>query len=254
MAVDNYVDEEDHLTMRFTSRAQQYAVAKANQTSGESRWGYATPTTVSAGITNIAPDKGVDPRGAAYMQYHYAPQGTIFHDYIYRWTFRYKSEPVYHWQVLQATTSLFRAWLSYSEPMSVIINGGEHSVIVSAGWSGNSISSNYPADIQGVVVRDPEFSADVSRFEMDFDQWSNHGADFGAGYYTLWSRYYGQNADHSINTDDPEPTVGIYRPTSVHPDHWFQGFTWIRRDANDANGAFSPDWAYTDDGAFLSAP
>jgi hypothetical protein len=254
MAVVNYIDEEDHLPMRFTSPSEQYVIAKANQTSGESRWGYAKPTTVSAGITNIAPDKGVDPRGAAYMQNHYAPPGTIFHDYIYRWTFHYHTEPPYHWQVMQATTSLFRAWLSNSEPMSVIINGGEHSVIVSGGWSVNSIATNYPANIQGVIVRDPEFAPSISRFEMDFDQWSNHGAYFGSGYYTLWARYYGQNLNLSVNTDDPEPTVGIYRPTKTYPDHWFQGFTWITRDDHTANGASSPDWAYTDRDVLLTTP
>jgi hypothetical protein len=254
MAVVNYIDEEDHLAMRFTSPANQYAIAKANQTAGASQWGYAKPITVSAGITNIAPDHGVDPRGAAYMQWHYAPPGTIFHDYIYRWTFHYSTEPSYHWQTMQATTSLFRDWLSNSEPMSVIVNGGEHSVIVSGGWSTNSIATNYPANIQGVIVRDPEFAPSISRFEVDFDQWSNHGATFGSSYYTLWARYYGQNVNLSRNTDDPEPTVGIYRPTAAHPDHWFQGFTWIRRDKNTANGTASPDWAYTDTGVLLTAP
>ncbi len=94
----------------------------------------------------------------------------------------------------------------------------------------------------------------VSRFEVDDDAWTNHGANWGAGYYTLWSRYYGQNVDHSVNTDDPEPTVGIYRPDTKYPDHWYHGFSWIRRDNNTANGLGSPDWAFTDLGKELTTP
>lgn len=253
-AVINYIDQEDHLPMRFTYQASQFAIATANQTSGESQWGYATPINSTAGITNIAPDRGVDPRAAAYVQAHYAPSGTVFHDYIYRWQFHSTQEPTYHVQVLQATTALFRSWLSYTEPMSVIINGGEHSVVVSGGWMGNDIRFNNPANLQGVIVRDPEFAGTISRFEVTPDQWLNHGTNFGAGYYTLWARYYGVNPDGSINHDDPEPTVGIYRPNGSNPYHWYQGFTWIRRDNQTANGLSNPDWAFTDSGVLLTAP
>src|SRR6185437_5259090 len=66
MAVDNYVHEEDGVAMTFTSRSQQYGVASNNQKAGASQWGDATPVNEYAGITNIAPDRGVDPRAAAY--------------------------------------------------------------------------------------------------------------------------------------------------------------------------------------------
>ncbi len=254
MAVTNYVDQEDHLTLRFSTPSNQYAIATADQKAGASRWGYAKPINATAGITNIAPDRGLDPRAAAYIQYHYSPQGTIFHDYIYRWQFHYKTAPPFHWQAIQATTSLFRAWLRFPEPMSVIINGGEHSVLVTGGWTSNSIVTNYPANIVGVIVRDPMFAGSISRFEVDNNQWTNHGTDFGVGYYTMWSRFYGQNPDFSVNKDDPEPSVGIYRPISGHPEHWYQGFTWIRRDTNSLNGYYSPDWAFTDGGTLLTAP
>jgi hypothetical protein len=254
MGVVNYIDEEDHVKLRFTSRNDQKTIATADQKSGASQWGYAKPINVSAGITNIAPDRGIDPRSAAYIQERYAPTGTIFHNYIYRWQFHYPQAPKYRWQAWQATTSLFRAWLSYAEPMSVIINGGEHSVLVSGGWTTAPADKYYPVNVTGVIIRDPEFAGTVSRFEVDNDAWTNHGTDFGAGYYTLWSRFYGQNANHSVNHDDPEPTVGIYAPRAKTPDHWYQGFSWIRRDANSANGLSNPDWAFTDLGKELTAP
>ena len=254
MGVVNYVDQEDHLALLFTGPSYQVTIASANQTLGASRWGYALPINSTAGITNIAPDHGVDPRAAAYIQYHYAPQGTIFHNYIYRWQFHGTTEPSFQAQTLQATMSLFRAWLTYPEPMSVIVNGGEHSVIISGGWTGNDIRNVAIPPLLGVIVRDPEFAGSISRFEVTSDEWTNNGTDFGAGYYSLWSRYYGVNPNFTVNTDDPEPSVGIYRPTAQDPVHWYQGFSWVQRDNQTANGLFSPDWAFTDTGTLLTAP
>ncbi len=254
MAVVNYVDEEDGLAMRFTSRSQQYSIAADNRKAGASQWGYATPVNEYAGVTNIAPDRGVDPRSAAYIQQHYAPAGTVFHNYIYRWQFHSSTEPAFPTQAQQATISLFRAWKTYSEPMSVIINGGEHSVIVTGGWARVSLYQSDPLSVIGLIIRDPMFAGSVSRFEVSEDEWVDQGANWGAGYYTLWSRYYGQRADGSINTDDPEPTVGIYTPTASQPVHWYHGFSWIQRDNHTTDGLSSPDWAFTDMGNELTAP
>jgi hypothetical protein len=74
MGVVNYVDLEDHQKLRFTTPSYQYVIAAANQKAGASQWGYAMPINRAAGITNIAPDVGVDPRSAAYMEDLYAPR------------------------------------------------------------------------------------------------------------------------------------------------------------------------------------
>ncbi|MBA3826872.1 MAG: hypothetical protein H0X24_23640, partial [Ktedonobacterales bacterium] len=253
MAVDNYMDETRHLPLRFTKQAQQLDIGKADQTEGASQWGNATPINAAGGVINIAPDRGVDPRGAAYIQAHYAPPNTSFHNYIYRWQFHHATEPSYHQQAMEATTSLYRSWLTHSDPLAVIVNGGEHSVIVSGGWSSDEIANDYPANIQGVIVRDPQFASSVSRFEVSQDQWTNHGVDFGAGYYTLWSRFYGDQPNHTVNHDDPEPTVGIYAPTATDPVHWFHGFSWVQVDSTTGDAA-NPDWAFSDTGTQLATP
>ncbi len=253
MVVDNYLDLLTHHPLSFTRQAQQLSIGTANQTQGASQWGNATPLDVAGGIINIAPDKGIDPRGAAYIQHRYAPNPYSFHNYIYRWEFHHTTEPSYHQQAMEATTALFRGWLAHSDPMSVIVNGGEHSIIVSGGWSSDDISKVFPANIQGIVVRDPQFATAISRFEVSQDQWTNHGANFGVGYYTLWSRYYGAQVNQSVNRDDPEPTVGIYVPTTANPHHWYHGFSWVRRDDTTGTAA-SPDWAYTDDGTQMTTP
>jgi hypothetical protein len=149
---------------------------------------------------------------------------------------------------------LFRTWLKFTEPIAVIINGGEHSVLVTGGWMNESITTHYPAGVLGVVIRDPEFAGAFSRFEVDGDQWTNHGGNFGQGYYTLWARPYGATLTNAPNHDDPEPSVGIYTPDANHPQHWWQGFTWIRRDNQSTTSVASPDWAFTDLGTLLTAP
>ena len=82
IAMVNYDDAVHGVGMRFAGRGAQSSVASANQRSGASRWGYATPTNPYGGITDIAPDFGTDPRSIAYMAYNYTPNNTFYHDYI----------------------------------------------------------------------------------------------------------------------------------------------------------------------------
>lgn len=255
-AAVNYDDEVHNVAMRFTSTANQVTVARANQTSGKSQWGYATPTNAYAGITNIARDFGTDPRSIAYMTWNYTPNNTYFHDYIYRWQFANSTQPAFSTQVRQATTNIARALNAWHEPVDVTINGGLHSVLVTGIFSLSNPTTSYPAQITSVVFRDPQASASASRFEVDFTTWSrgNYATPFGI--YSLWSLYYGDRytVGDGQNTNDPEPIVGPYRPTTTNPRHWFRGFTWIQRDNNSANGAYSPDWAYRSTGAKMTSP
>lgn len=255
-AAVNYDDEAHGVAMRFTSTSNQVTVAQANQTSGRSQWGYATPINAYAGITNIAPDFGTDPRSIAYMTWNYTPNNTYFHDYIYRWQFANGSQPAYSTQVQQATTNVGRALTAWHEPVDVTINGGLHSVLVTGIFSLSDPATSYPAQITSVVYRDPEASASVSRFEVTFATWSrgNYATPFGI--YSLWSLYYGDRytVGDGRNANDPEPTVGPYRPTATSPHHWFRGFTWIQRDNNYAYGAYSPDWAYRSTGSKMTSP
>lgn len=255
-AAVNYDDEVHNVAMRFNSTTNQLTVARANQTSGKSQWGYATPINPYAGITNIAPDFGTDPRSIAYMTWNYTPSNTFFHDYIYRWQFANSTQPAFSTQVRQATTNVGRALKAWHEPVDVTINGGLHSVLVTGIYSLTDPATSYPAQISSVVYRDPQAYPSVSRFEVDIATWSRGGYATPFGMYSLWSLYYGDRytVGDGRNTNDPEPTVGPYRPTTTNPRHWFRGFTWIQRDANYLNGAYSPDWAYRSTGAKMTTP
>lgn len=255
-AAVNYDDEVHNVGMYFTSTKNQVTVANANQTSGASQWGHATPTNVYAGITNIAPDFGTDPRSIAYMTWNYSPTNTFFHDYIYRWQFANSTQPTFSVQVQQATTNVGRALEMWNEPVNVTINGGLHSVLVSGLYSTSDPATSYPAQITSVVYRDPEASASTSRFEVDFATWSGGNYATPYGIYSLWSLYYGDKTTlgDGKNTSDPEPTVGPYTPTTSNPEHWYGGFTWIQRDNNYANGAYNPDYAYTSTGTQMTTP
>lgn len=255
-AAVNYDDEVHGVAMYFRSRTTQNTVAAANQRAGASRWGYATPVNRYAGITNIAPDYGTDPRSIAYMTYTYTPNNTYFHNYIYRWQFSNATQPSFYTQVQQATTSFARALTTWHEPVNVTINGGLHSVLVTGVYAYNNPATYYPAQIASVVYRDPGAWPSVSRFQVDFSTWAGGSFSTPFGVYSLWSLYYGDRyaRGDGRNTSDPEPTVGIYRPYSGRPIHWFRGFAWIQRDSHYANGTYSPDFAYTSTGALMTSP
>lgn len=252
IAMANYDSINKGQTQPFTNSSAQTTVEHNNQTqtSGESQWGYATPKNTWAGYTNIAPDGGTDPRSVAYMAWNYTIANTFYHDYIYRWTFAHAGQipPPFSQQVLEATTKLGVALEQYSEPVSVAINGGMHLVLVTGLWSATDPMTSFPAQIQGLVYRDPEGDYSSDREEIDYSVWAggNYGSGLGNqfGTYSLWSLYYGDKyaVGDGLNTFDPEPSVGPY--AGAGKKHWYGGFTWIRLDNNYTNGQWSPDWAY----------
>lgn len=240
--------------LRFINKDSQTIVQKDNQIAGSSQWGRATPTNDWAGVTNIAPDFGNDPRSVAYDISHYDLVGIHWHDYIYRWQFAHSTQPSYSQQVREATTLVARELENWKEPVVVFINGGLHSVLVTGVWSSNNPNTNFPANIQGLVYHDPEGNATTSRQEIPINTWilGNYANPFGV--YSLWALYYGDRSSigDMQNAFDPEPTVGIYKPTSTHPYHWYRGFTWVARDSNSANDA---DWAINaTNGSVMTTP
>lgn len=238
--------------LRFPDSTGQSAIAQDNQTNGASVWGHATPTNAMGGITNIAPDFGNDPRSVAYDIMHYDWNTIQHHDWIYRWTMAHSTKPSFAQQAEEATTLVARALENWPAPVVVFINGGLHSVVLTGIWSTNDPRTSFPANIQGLVYRDSEGNSTTSRQEISLSTWIGGKYSNPFGTYSLWSLYYGDRyavADMK-NTADPEPTVGLYKPNSVHPHHWYVGFTWVRWDTTGTTNAIltdailTPDWAF----------
>ncbi len=247
-AITNYTDQQAGYSYRFTTQSMQNTVDSVNQSTGvQSQWGYVLQPSNSqpspcGGYANISGDTGTDPRAAAYMEYAYTPPNFYFHDYVYRWDLFHASEPSYVQQAQEATTMLAEGLQTWGEPVSTVINGGKHTVMVTGVWSDTDPSTHWPAAVNGVVYRDPEYSPSTSRFQVDFgSQWASNGLN---STYSLWSLYYGDNASRGdqLNTGDPEPGVGPYAPSPAngYHHHWYHGFTWIQRDG----WTTSPDYAY----------
>lgn len=189
----------------------------------------------------ISNDFGTDPRSIAYMAWFYTPANSYFHNYIYRWQMAHSSAPPYSQQVLEATTAFAWNLEEWGDPISVAINEGEHSILVTGVYSTNNPVDYFPANITYVTYRDPQ---DGSHQTVDISQWTN-GISGG---YDLWKHFYGYN-----NSQDPEPAVLPYKPGSGQ-EHWFGGFNWIQIDENYTNGQWSPDWSYTIYGGQMTTP
>lgn len=231
-AFTNYIYLMNGQPLRFTSTQSQANIESDNQKWGASQWGNATPINAVAGITNIAPDFGNDPRSAAYMSWTYNLSGVRVHNYIYRWQFAHTTEPTFNTEALEATTLLGRALQITQAPVIATINGGMHAILVTGIYSTNSPSNYLPAGITGLVYRDPEASPSGSRFEVSISAWTGGKFSTPFGVYSLWSLYYGDlyAIGDKKNTSDPEPSVGIYTPTASSPNHWYLGFNWVQLD------------------------
>lgn len=248
-ALVNYDDELAGVGMHFASQNDQYTTASNNYAaSARSQWGYVLASGNNvAGESNISYDFGTDPRSIANMAYTYSINNRWFHDEIYRWQFDNRSQPSFNTQVQQATTWVAYALEQWSEPVSVTINAGQHSVIVSGVYSNTDPMNTFPAAIVAVVFRDP---MDNNRYAVDFPTWESGNFSVSSGVYSLWSLYYGP----AQNNGDPEPAIGWYAPNGTYPEHWFGGFTWIQRDGNYNNGQWSPDLAFHNQVVEMTTP
>ncbi|MBA3825667.1 MAG: hypothetical protein H0X24_17435 [Ktedonobacterales bacterium] len=259
MAITNYADQVyygNNTHNKFTKQSDQNTVDSGNQTTtAESQWG--TPMTTSTmskcgGLANISKDTGTDPRTIAYDAYTYTPPGYYFGNVIYRADLVADHPTAYATQVAEATTMLAQA-LETSPTgntdalsVSVAINGGLHSVLVTGIFANNDPAANWPADITGIVYRDPQYAFNSSKFTVDYSSWAQYGLNpYGGSYhYSLWSLYYGDSTTvgDGLNTSDPEPLVGPYTPNTSqgHPYHWYHGWNWVQRITPTNN----PDLAY----------
>ncbi len=259
IAVVNYDNLNSGYARSFTSRSYQDVLATRNGNAwwssdmlgGQSQWTdaqgrhYATPTNYWGGKTNIAPDYGTDPRSVAWLTWYNSLNNRFFHDHIYSKD-QDQGTLTRQDQVNHATTLMGRALADWSEPVIAFINGGLHAVVVTGLWSGNNIYNNYPAQIQGLVYRDPDGG---NREELDYSYWRDGHYTGANGFsYSLWAEFYGDlpyQPGHGGNTNDPEPTIGPYVPGVRYPTHWWKNLNWVQRDNNWDGTKWNPDFAYT---------
>ncbi len=206
----------------------QYSVANmlngtiSGQPSPISPWGSISGTP--AFKANISKDGGTDPRSIAWGLYTVTPNNFFFHNYIYP-----GSNGVDH--AVRNFASDFGPYNGLNDPISVTINGGQHSVVIS-GVIANEDPSYDPNGVilQKVHIWDPwfGFNGTTPYNTTGRDQWW-YVSDFeSAQNYPQW---WGQTYNTS-NGYDPEPstTGSNYYNAPPLSHHWGGNYITIEQD------------------------
>jgi hypothetical protein len=185
-----------------------------NSSAAVSIWGTPPPAYGGAGFpANISQDTGTDPRAIAEGQS--GMTGGLYHNIVDSWG------------AWDATWHLAVDLRDYQQPLTVIVDGGQHSVVVS-----QIIANGDPVadqnSITGIEVWDPGFGANAqiqaAREEIvPIWDWYND--------YVYWGSVYN-------DAYDPDPSVGVYAGMHL----WTGNRVYIRPWGLPNGGA---DWALT---------
>jgi hypothetical protein len=237
----------------------QFTVANdMNSSAALSRWGSPAGSTFKA---NISYDSGVDPRGIAWGTFYESPSryqlvagaapatqpgapppprrpkqsGFAYHNVIY------------HYSVAQndlAVAGFARTLILFHQPVSVTINHGFHSDVVSGVYALSDPVAGFPANVDAVVAWDPAVGQSTGGYQATREAlWDYYS--FNTTYY-IWGSLYNGN-----NGADPDPAVGMYRPNSTYPTHWINTLVTIEPDSH---YYVSPDFAYDEHGHMMLHP
>jgi hypothetical protein len=158
-----------------------------SSTAAQSVWG--TPTYIYPGpafVADIARDSGTDPRALARGQGW--ATGGLYHNIVD------------NWNAWDATWHLAVDLRDYQQPITVIVDGGQHSVIVSQIFANGDPVADQNS-ITGIEVWDPgvnAFNAGIQAYQHEIVQpweWYNHYVYWGSTYNDIY---------------DPDPSVGVY--------------------------------------------
>jgi hypothetical protein len=219
---------------------QNAVVNYLNSAPAQSAWG--TPDhnwNIAWGpgfLADISRDGGTDPRSMA------AGLTTLAHG-------SYHQLVDYH-SASNATAHLISDLVRTQEPITVFVNAGSHSVLVSAVFA----------------YGDPTNLNNVTSLEV-YDSGAGTGVGVQPNQVSLvplsgwlwWWAYYGATYHENIydgrHALDPDPSVGpyTYDPSQGRNVHlWVGHYVYIHPDsASEAAHGVSPDWAFNQDGALI---
>lgn len=208
----------------FKSGGQQRIANDLNNSSiSASIWGTPPWNGIGPGFkADIAQDLGVDPRGMAWG---------IEYESAYGWYWRYLHNGgspdklkiavprltfhnvVYHVSIYNSVAGLARTLERYSQPIVVTVAHGLHFDVVGGVYSYSDPINTYPANTDAVDVWDPAVGTPDGGYQSAREVlWTGYSFN---NTQTMWASYYQSN-----NNWDPDPSVGIYTPTTDYPAHW----------------------------------
>lgn len=239
----------------FHSGGQQRIADDLNSAAAVSQWGTPSWNGTGPGFkADIARDGGTDPRAIAwgieyesaagnylhlgqpgYSQPKWATQSYSFHDDIYH------PSAV---SIQTAVANLARTMETYQIPMSVTIAHGLHSDVLSGVYATNDPTNSFPANVTALTMWDPAVGTPGGGYQSAREAtWSYYN-------FTHDGRMWGQT--YSVNKGyDPDPSVGIYTPTSQYPHHWIGTWTAI---GPDNRADLPPDYALDEHGNQMTHP
>lgn len=208
---------------RGASVSQVGAAGYLNSSAATSVWG--TPSFIYPGpgfTADIARDAGTDPRSLAAGLAGLT--GGRYHALVD------------HWGAWDATIRL-AADLEYSgQPITVFVDHGQHSVVVSQVYA-NGDPVRDPGSIFALEVWDPGYG---SAFDAQIQ--NSQAAVVGIGAWLSWGVYWGEPYEENSGWD-PDPAVGpyTYNPSQGEYQHLWIG-NWVYIQPGGPAGV-SADWS-----------
>lgn len=224
-----------------TTATQQSVADYLNSPAAVSEWGTPAPAANYYGpgfAADISRDFGSDPRSLAQ-----ALAGTL-------------NQPYHQTVVLsngyEASAALAADVERSGQPISVFVDHGLHSVLVSAVFATGDPVSN-PGSITGFEVWDPAWNVPYTGIQsaevenVPLNTWLTDSLYWGQTYDVNWISGYAY---------DPNPAIGPYRFDSTQLNYqtnlWSGHYIYIRPDAaSSALAGVSADWAENQDGALI---
>ena len=242
----------------FTTGGQQRIANDMNASNSVSQWGTPSWNGIGPGFkADIARDFGEDPRSIAWaiawesttgsyeqwLQHPYAngvslasppAPAFLFHTIIYHQS-----------NAAAATAGIARSLETYTQPLSVTIAHGLHSVVISGVYATDDPVQNYPnTTVDAVNVWDPGVGSKWGGYQSAREvTWDNYTFNTNSN---EWGSTYNSNSN-----DDPDPAVGIYTPSSSYPHHWI---TYRVDIEPDTNVRLLPDYALDENLSLICPP
>lgn len=242
-ALTNYEDWRDGIAIRYPHQSDEGKILNDMNNSS------VVPNGGGGGFTkaNISADFGGDPRAQAWGAFEETPSYRYYHQYIY------------HNGVNGASFGLAKGVAAThrhggNSPEIAIVDRGLHSVIVAGVWSyGNPVSVS-TATINSFAVYNSWDQQSWGSYingayyeQVSYTNWTQGQSTLtaGAGGHAYWWKMpYGNNSD-------PEPNVGMYKPTTAYPHHWWTNYVAIQRDDDSSDNT---EYAHDEHGSVMRHP